>query len=105
VGNVESEMTPGEVVTALSASVLAITQLGGLYVLISKSRRDAQEAREDRARRDTELKAHLHEQDEKLVELHASTNGLSKRAEDLAKMLGEATGLAKGKAEEKANPS
>jgi hypothetical protein len=98
-------VTSGELVAALSASVLAITQLGGLWVLVSKSRRDAQEAREDRARRDGELKAHLQSQDETLAALHVSTNGLSKRAEDLAKMLGEATGFEKGKAEERANPT
>jgi hypothetical protein len=98
-------MTSGEVVTALSASVLAATQLGGLYVLISKSRRDAQEAREDRARRDGELKEHLRAQDDTLVKLHESTNGLSKRAEDLARLLGKTEGEAVGVAKEKANPT
>jgi hypothetical protein len=98
-------VTSGELTTALSASVLAITQLGGLWVLITKSRRDAQEAREDRARRDMELKIHLEAQDAAVLKLHESTNGLSKRAEDLAKMLGEATGFEKGKAEERANPT
>jgi hypothetical protein len=94
-------VTPELIVTATSASVLAVTQLGGLWLLISKSRRDAQEAREDRARRDMDLKAHLHEQDVALTKLHESTNGLSKRAEELALQLGKAV----GKADEKANPT
>lgn len=98
-------MTSGEAISTASASVLAITQLGGLWLLWSKSRREAQEAKDDRARRDAELKAHLQAQDDTLIKLHESTNGLSKRAEDLAKALGEATGKAIGKAEEKANPS
>jgi ribulose kinase len=85
----------------LTGVAVLIGNAATAYVVVTKSHREAQEAKEDRARRDAELKAHLHQQDEKLVALHASTNGLSKRAEDLALLLGKAV----GKAEEKSNPT
>lgn len=90
-------MTAGETIATLSGVAVIIGQIGTTYVLITKARRDAINAQEDRA----DLKAHLKEQDTKLIALHESTNGLSKRAEDLAQLLGEA----KGRADEKANPT
>jgi hypothetical protein len=90
-------ITPSEIIAILSGMAVVIAQIGTTYVLILKSQRDAQEARESRQ----QMQAHLTNQDSTLVALHASTNGLSKRAEELAGLLGEA----KGKAQEKANPS
>lgn len=81
----------------LTGSAVVIAQVGTTYVLVSKFRADAAEAQRSREA----LSAHLSNQDEKLKDLHASTNGLAARAEELAGLLGEA----KGKAQEKANPS
>lgn len=81
----------------LTGSAVVIAQIGTTYVLVAKSRADAAEAKRSREA----LSVHLSHQDEKLEKLHESTNGLSKRAEELAGLLGEA----KGKAAEKANPS
>jgi hypothetical protein len=78
-----------------------VGQISTAYVLVSKSNRDARESREDRARNAQSLQAHLEKQDTTLVALHASTNGLSKRAEDLAKEVGKL----QGRADEKANPT
>jgi hypothetical protein len=89
--------TPGEIAAILTGVAVVIAQVGTTFVLIMKAQQDAREARESRS----QMQEHLNVQDGKLVALHESTNGLSKRAEELAGLLGEA----KGKAQEKANPS
>jgi hypothetical protein len=93
--------TPGEIIATLSGVAVVIAQVTTTFLLVTKARRDAQESREDRARNAASLQEHLATQDIKLVALHESTNGLSRRAEELA----EALGKAKGIAQEKANPT
>jgi hypothetical protein len=103
------EATPGEIIAILTGVAVIIANISTAYVIVAKSRRDAQESREDRARNAQIMQNHLEKQDVALVKLHESTNGLAAKAEKLAGLLGEATGEARGiiagKAAEKANPS
>jgi hypothetical protein len=102
-------VSPGEIIAILTGVAVIIANVSTAYVIIAKSRRDAQESREDRARNAQVMQNHLEKQDVALVKLHESTNGLAAKAEKLAGLLGEATGEAKGilkgRADEKANPS
>ena len=85
-------MTVVEIVAVLSGAAVVIGQLASSFVLLSKARQDAADSRADRQHQAERVKQHLDAQDVKLVALHESTNGLSRRNEEIARQLGRLQG-------------
>jgi septal ring factor EnvC (AmiA/AmiB activator) len=105
-------LSPGEIAGICASVAVIIGQIGTTYAQIAKANRDREEARESRA----QIQKHLVHQDNTLAgqnvalkTLSESTDGLAATAQNLAKQLGEAQGIAigeaKGRAAEKANPT